>query len=40
MEDKALTKQRLARSPDFADATALARYALQLKKYEKKSRVL
>ncbi len=35
MEDKALTKQRLGRSPDFADATALARYALRLHKRAK-----
>jgi hypothetical protein len=31
MEDKSLTRQRLGRSPDYADATALARYALRLK---------
>jgi phage terminase large subunit len=40
MEDKELTKRRLGRSPDFADATALARYALRLKKYEKRDKVL
>jgi hypothetical protein len=40
MEDKALTKKRLGRSPDFADATALARYALRLHKYAKRAKVL
>ncbi len=40
MEDKELTKRRLGRSPDYADATALARYALRLKKYEKRAKVL
>jgi len=30
LEDKELTRRRLGRSPDFADATALARYALRL----------
>jgi len=40
MEDKTLTKQRLGRSPDFADATALARYALQLHKYAKNLKFL
>ncbi len=40
MEDKELTKRRLGRSPDYADSTALARYALRLKKYEKKSKLL
>ncbi len=35
MEDKELTKQRLGRSPDFADATALARYGLRLKEHSK-----
>jgi hypothetical protein len=40
MEDKLLTKQRLGRSPDFADATALARYALRLKEFEKTKRFM
>ncbi len=40
MEDKELTKRRLGRSPDFADATALARYALQLHKYAKNKKFL
>jgi len=35
MEDKLLTSKRLGHSPDYADATALARYALRLKKHEK-----
>jgi phage terminase large subunit len=40
MEDKAITKRRLGHSPDYADATALARYALRLKKYEKNLKLL
>jgi phage terminase large subunit len=40
MEDKELTKKRLGRSPDLADATALARYALRLKKHEKRNKFL
>jgi hypothetical protein len=40
MEDKDLTKKRLGRSPDFADATALARYALQLHKYAKREKFM
>ncbi len=40
MEDKTQTKQRLGCSPDYADAMALARYALQLKKYEKNLKFL
>ncbi len=40
MEDKNLTKRRLGRSPDYADATALARYALRLHKYAKNKRLL
>jgi hypothetical protein len=35
LEDKEVTKRRLGRSTDFADATALARYALRLKKHAK-----
>ena len=40
MEDKSLTKQRIGRSPDFADATALARYALKLRVHQKTSKFL
>ena len=35
MEYKSLTRQRLGRSPDYADATALARYGLKLKEKAK-----
>ncbi len=35
LEDKELTRKRLGRSPDKADATALARYALRLEAYKK-----
>ena len=38
MEDKSLTKQRLGRSPDFADATALARYGLRLRQAAKNTK--
>ncbi|MDP4198318.1 MAG: hypothetical protein Q8922_04630 [Bacteroidota bacterium] len=40
MEDKDLTRQRLGHSPDRSDATALARYALHLKKYETRRMLL
>ncbi len=40
MEDKITLKERLGHSPDYADATALARYALRLHKYAKKARVM
>ncbi len=40
MEDKVALKERLGRSPDYADATALARYALQLHKYAKNKKFL
>ncbi len=40
MEDKEETRKRLHRSPDYADATALARYALWLHKYSKKNWLL
>lgn len=40
MEDKDLTKQRLGRSPDYADATALARYGLSLKRSLKTAHLL
>jgi phage terminase large subunit len=33
LEDKSALKQRLGRSPDKADATCLARYALRLNEY-------
>jgi phage terminase large subunit len=35
MEDKLLIRKRLGRSPDRADATALARYAVRLEAYKK-----
>ena len=37
MEDKELVRRRLGRSPDRADATALARYAVRLKAHEKRA---
>ena len=40
MEDKALTKKRLGRSPDYADATALARYGLKLWEITKREHLL
>jgi len=40
MEDKADIRQRLGRSPDYADATALARYALRLEAIRKREKLL
>ncbi|HEY3875210.1 MAG TPA: hypothetical protein VGM92_07015 [Candidatus Kapabacteria bacterium] len=40
MEDKAIAKKRLGRSPDFADATALARYGLKLKEIAKRDKLI
>ncbi|HET6401964.1 MAG TPA: hypothetical protein VFH95_11265 [Candidatus Kapabacteria bacterium] len=40
LEDKELTRRRLGRSPDFADATALARYGLRLREIAKPRMVL
>lgn len=40
MESKVDTVKRLGRSPDYADATALARYALRLHRYTKKEMFL
>ena len=36
LEDKELVRRRLGRSPDRADATALARYGVRLKAHEKR----
>jgi hypothetical protein len=40
LEEKTATKLRLGRSPDYADATVLARYALRLKEIEKRDKLL
>ncbi|GEM_PF-2183062 len=40
MEAKNITKRRLGRSTDFADATALARYGLKLREIEKRKKFI
>jgi hypothetical protein len=40
LESKWITRKRLGRSPDYADATALARYALRLHAIEKRDKFI
>jgi phage terminase large subunit len=40
LEEKDMLKKRLGRSPDKADATALARYGLRLERYAKRARFI